>query len=77
MHIPLNRLPRHLDDLLRDRTIVIHCASGYRSSIAASVLERHGLTDLADLVGRIATWEAAGFALVTPATATPVLVGHD
>jgi rhodanese-related sulfurtransferase len=77
LHIPLNRLLRHLDDLPRDRKIVIHCASGYRSSIAASLLERYGLTDLADLVGGIAAWEAAGLEMVTPATETPVLTSHD
>ena len=77
LHIPLNRLLRRLDDLPRDREIVIHCASGYRSSIAASLLERHGLTALADLVGGIAAWEAAGLEMVTPATEAPVLVRHD
>jgi len=77
LHIPLNRLPGRLDDLPHHRRVVTHCASGYRSSIAASLLERHGLTDLADLVGGIAAWEAAGLELVTPATATPVLVRHD
>jgi predicted metal-dependent enzyme (double-stranded beta helix superfamily)/rhodanese-related sulfurtransferase len=69
LHIPLNRLPRCLDDLPRHRKLVIHCASGYRSSIAASLLERHGLTDLADLEGGIAAWEAAGLEVATPATA--------
>lgn len=76
LHVPLNRLCRHLDDLPRDRKIVIHCASGYRSSIAASLLAGHGFTAVADLVGGIAAWEAAGLALVTPATAVPALSGH-
>jgi hydroxyacylglutathione hydrolase len=69
LHIPLNQLPRRLDDLPRHHKLVIHCASGYRSSIAASLLERHGLTDLADLEGGISAWEAAGLEVVTPATA--------
>ena len=38
MNIPLSRLPERLDELPRDRAIVVHCASGYRSSIAASLL---------------------------------------
>ena len=71
LHIPLNRLPKRLDDLPRDRKVVIHCASGYRASIAASLLERHGLTDLADLVGGIAAWEAAGLEMVTPTLRRP------
>jgi predicted metal-dependent enzyme (double-stranded beta helix superfamily)/rhodanese-related sulfurtransferase len=69
LHIPLNRLPGRLDDLPLQRRIVVHCASGYRSSVAASLLARHGRTDLADLVGGIAAWEAAGLDIITPATA--------
>ena len=42
------------------RRIVVHGASGYRSSIGASVIRRHGFTQIADLVGRIGAWEAAG-----------------
>jgi hydroxyacylglutathione hydrolase len=68
LHIPLNRLRKRLDDLPRQRRIVIHCASGYRSSIATSLLARHGRTDLADLAGGIAAWEAAGLDILTPAT---------
>jgi hypothetical protein len=42
------------------RRIVVHGASGYRSSIGASVIRRHGFTQIADLVGGIGAWEAAG-----------------
>jgi rhodanese-related sulfurtransferase len=38
---------------------VVHCATGYRSSIAASLLEKHGRTQVADLVGGFAAWEAS------------------
>jgi glyoxylase-like metal-dependent hydrolase (beta-lactamase superfamily II)/rhodanese-related sulfurtransferase/predicted metal-dependent enzyme (double-stranded beta helix superfamily) len=69
LHMPLNRLPRHLDDIPRHRGLVIHCAGGYRSSIAMSLLERHGLTQLADLAGGMAAWDTAGLETVTPATA--------
>ncbi len=41
-NIPLGYLPRHLDDLPRDKTLVTQCASGYRSQIAASLLQKHG-----------------------------------
>jgi hydroxyacylglutathione hydrolase len=41
-NIPLGYLPRHLEDLPRDTTLVTHCASGYRSQIAASMLRKHG-----------------------------------
>jgi len=43
----------------------VHCAGGYRSSIAASILNQHGITNLVELAGGIAAWEAAGLAVVT------------
>jgi glyoxylase-like metal-dependent hydrolase (beta-lactamase superfamily II)/rhodanese-related sulfurtransferase len=51
VNIPLSRLLERLDELPRDREIVVHCATGYRSSIAASLMIRAGLTHVTDLVG--------------------------
>jgi hydroxyacylglutathione hydrolase len=59
VHIPLNRLEEQMEKLPQDRRIVVHCAGGYRSAIAASLMERGGFTDLADLVGGYAAWEKA------------------
>lgn len=58
-NIPLPHLEERLLEVPRDRQVVVHCASGYRSSIAASLLARHGFTRVADLVGGFAAWEAA------------------
>ena len=38
--IPLNRLADHLQSLPKDRPLLIYCAGGYRSSLAASLLQR-------------------------------------
>jgi len=57
LNIPLSRLAERLDELPRDRPLVVHCASGYRSAIAASLLQREGFARVADLVGGIAAWE--------------------
>jgi len=59
VNIPVNHLEERLDEVTRDRQIVVHCASGYRSSIAASLLEKHGITNVMDLVGGIDAWEKA------------------
>jgi hydroxyacylglutathione hydrolase len=60
LHIPLQRLLERLRDVPSGpRTVVVHCASGYRSSIAASVLEQHGVPHVADLVGGINAWKAS------------------
>jgi hydroxyacylglutathione hydrolase len=59
LNIPLGRLEERLGEVPRERRVVVHCASGYRSSIAASLLRRHGLEEIADLVGGIGAWVAS------------------
>lgn len=59
INIPLNHLAERMKELPRDRKIVVHCAGGYRSSIAASVLQQNKFGNLAELSGGIAAWEAA------------------
>ncbi len=66
--VPLGQITRHLESLPRDREIVVQCASGYRSSIAASVLRRAGFEHVADLLGGIEAWAAAGLPITSPGT---------
>jgi rhodanese-related sulfurtransferase len=58
MHIPLNQLERRAKEVPKSGRLVIHCASGYRSMIAASLLEKAGRKQVADLLGGIAAWES-------------------
>ena len=60
LHIPLSRLLDRLDEIPADRPVLVHCAGGYRSSIAASLLLRHGRSRVSELAGGIAAWEAGG-----------------
>ncbi|XUL85384.1 MBL fold metallo-hydrolase [Streptomyces galilaeus] len=62
-HIPLAELPRRLDEIPADQPLVVHCAGGHRSSIAASLLRHNGRTDVSDLLGGYGAW------LTEPATA--------
>ena len=57
--IPLNHLTERLQDLPRNRSLIVYCAGGYRSSIAASLLQRHGFAHVSEIAGGIAAWEAA------------------
>jgi glyoxylase-like metal-dependent hydrolase (beta-lactamase superfamily II) len=57
--VPLNQLEERLDEIPRDRDVVVACGTGFRSSIAVSLLEAHGLRGLSDLVGGMAAWEAS------------------
>jgi rhodanese-related sulfurtransferase len=55
-HIPLTRLTERLSDIPAGRPLLVYCAGGYRSSIAASILQRNGFSNVAELAGGIAAW---------------------
>jgi rhodanese-related sulfurtransferase/glyoxylase-like metal-dependent hydrolase (beta-lactamase superfamily II) len=59
MNVPLNHLEERLAEIPRVRRVVVHCAGGYRSSIAVSILLHFGFTYLAELAGGLAAWETA------------------
>jgi hydroxyacylglutathione hydrolase len=59
LHIPLNQLAQRLSELPARRPILLYCAGGYRSSIAASVMQRHGFTNVSEISGGLAAWETA------------------
>ena len=57
--LPLSQLADRLSELPDNRPLIVHCAGGYRSSIAASLLQRHGFTRVSEIAGGIAAWETA------------------
>jgi hydroxyacylglutathione hydrolase len=65
VNLPLSRLQEQIAEVPRDRRIAVHCTGGYRSSIAASLLKKHGITNLTELAGGITAWEAANLPVVT------------
>lgn len=50
-NIPLNQLNLHLAEFPKDKPFYLHCAGGYRSMIAASMLKQRGWDLLADVRG--------------------------
>ena len=68
VNIPLSHLTERVNELPRDRPLLVHCAGGYRSSIAASVLQRAGFRQVSELAGGLAAWESAGLATTSSAT---------
>ncbi len=56
LNIPLPHLAERMADIPTDRPVVVHCASGYRSSIAMGVLEKSGRNNAMDLVGGYEAW---------------------
>jgi hydroxyacylglutathione hydrolase len=59
LSIPLNRLAENLARLPKNRSLLVYCAGGYRSSIAASLLQGSGFDSVSEIAGGIAAWEAA------------------
>lgn len=57
-------LPDRLDDV-PDGQLAVTCGSGYRSSVAASLLAAHGRTDVVNVLGGMAAWNNAGLPTVT------------
>lgn len=67
VNIPLNHLQERCAEIPRDRRVAVHCAGGYRSSIAASILHQLGITNLVEMAGGLAAWEAAKLPVVSVA----------
>jgi NADPH-dependent 2,4-dienoyl-CoA reductase/sulfur reductase-like enzyme/rhodanese-related sulfurtransferase len=55
-HIPLDELRGRMDELPRDREVVVYCQTGQRSYIAARLLSQHGFR-VRNLTGSYRTWE--------------------
>jgi len=61
-HIPLGRLPQEARRLPQDTPVVVMCASGSRSRVAAGQLRSMG-HQATSLSGGLAAWRAAGGAV--------------
>jgi hydroxyacylglutathione hydrolase len=59
MHVKLGELPRVAGEIPRDREVVTVCQSGYRASVAASLLERAGVERVGSLAGGMGAWESS------------------
>ena len=57
---PLDFLNEHLAEFPEDRTFYLHCAGGYRSMIAASILKSRGIHNLVDVAGGFGAIKEAG-----------------
>ncbi|MCA1763837.1 MAG: MBL fold metallo-hydrolase, partial [Flavobacteriales bacterium] len=51
VNVPLNEINNHLAEFPKDKPFVVHCAGGYRSMIAASILKQRGWDNFKDIIG--------------------------
>lgn len=65
-HVSGSDLPARLAEVPADRPVAVYCGSGYRSSVAASLLRRNGQREVYNMVGGFAAWTAEGLPVVLP-----------
>ena len=62
INIPAPDLRRRHAELPKGEPVVVLCSTGYRSSLAASILQRNGLKDVRNVAGGMTGYLAAGYA---------------
>ncbi len=50
-NIPVHLINSHLAEIPKDKAFILHCAGGYRSMIAASLLKQRGYDNFVDVIG--------------------------
>ena len=71
VNTPLTFLNDHLAEFPSDKPFYVHCAGGYRSVIAASILKSRGIHNLVDIAGGFTAMKKAGLSttdFVCPST---------
>ena len=59
LSLPLSHLVENFALVPQNRPLLVYCAGGYRSSIAASLLQRNKFAPVAEIAGGLAAWESA------------------
>jgi rhodanese-related sulfurtransferase len=64
-NIPLAQLEKRIAELakLKDKPLILSCASGSRSGVALALLKKNGFTRAFNLQGGVAAWQQAGLPL--------------
>ncbi len=74
-NVPLSEINDHLAEFPKEKTFYVHCAGGYRSMIANSILKARGYHNLVDVKGGFAAIKEASIPVtdyVCPSTLTDV-----
>lgn len=64
-HVFVGTLPDHLDQISRDKQVVVHCQAGDRAAIAYSLLAKNGFTNVANYSAGMSEWVKEGNAVVS------------
>ncbi|WP_227819434.1 rhodanese-like domain-containing protein [Mariprofundus micogutta] len=58
-HIPLGEIKQRMDEIAKDKPVVVICASGGRSSMAATALANAGYSEVYNFSGGMGAWSSA------------------
>jgi len=67
IHISGGDLPKQIAAVPAGKPLYVICGSGYRSSVAASVLAHHGRVDITNVNGGMSAWKSQGLPVVVGA----------
>jgi glyoxylase-like metal-dependent hydrolase (beta-lactamase superfamily II)/rhodanese-related sulfurtransferase len=73
INVPLNEINNHLAEFPKDKPFILHCAGGYRSMIAASILKSRGWDDFMDVEGGMSSISKTSVALTEYVCPTTLL----
>ncbi|MDX8409787.1 MAG: rhodanese-like domain-containing protein [Mariprofundales bacterium] len=62
--LPIQHLADHLKAVPHDKQVYVYCHSGTRSAKAATLLAKHGFTNIENVIGGIVSWKKSGFEVV-------------
>ncbi len=65
-HLPMHLIPLKIQDLPRDRDVVLYCRSGARSYHACAFLAQQGVSNVYNLRGGIIDWARHGYEIAPP-----------
>ena len=68
MHLGKGVIERDIEAMVQDKqqTLVLYCGGGFRSALAADVLQKMGYTDVLSLAGGYSAWVNAGLPVEKP-----------
>jgi rhodanese-related sulfurtransferase len=63
--IPLGDLPNRLNEVPKDRQVVVVCRTGHRSAQGRDILLQAGFTQVTSMAGGMTAWQAQGLPVAT------------
>ncbi len=63
--IPLGELPNRLNEVPKDRPVVVVCRTGHRSAQGRDILLNAGFTQVTSMAGGVTEWQAQGLPVAT------------